>query len=265
MKTPSWFVACGLVLLLDVAHEGQHRDRHDVGAESITRALEPTTAAANPVTPFFAASARFSTASWMVWTKRARLRRLPYGDRQFPALAGQRGSEVSAPSAPAAVESGCRRSAVPRRSMPMTSGSTASSASDFSNLRRERPRPDHVPAATQHPADRPGDQRAVGGDRSGRVAQRANRERRHPDRAGSRHPVAPWTERRRRLPVGRPLLDAPRAGVRGADQPRADPVRATATTARRSVVVSAGVVHERPCARLVGRRPRGHGAVAGSR
>ena len=97
------------------------------------------------------------------------------------------------------------------------------------------------------------------------MARRANGKRRRPHRAGRRHPVATRTERARRLPAGRTLRDAAGAGARRVDQSRADPVRAAATTARRSVVVPARVVHERARPRSVGCRASGRGAVARSR
>ena len=54
----------------------------------------------------------------------------------FPALAGQRRSEVSVPPVAAAVEPGRRRSCCSGRSMRMTSGPTATTPRDFSNLRQ---------------------------------------------------------------------------------------------------------------------------------
>ena len=60
----------------------------------------------------------------VAWPRRERpgVRRLPHGDGQLSALAGQRGGQVSAAAVPApTVQSGCRRSAVPadrRRRFP---------------------------------------------------------------------------------------------------------------------------------------------------
>ena len=67
------------------------------------------------------------------------------------------------------------------------------------------------------------------------------------------------------LPAGRPSRDAAGTGPRRLHQSRAGAERAAATAPRRSVVVSAGAVHEPSCSRLVGRRQRRDDAVAGSR
>ena len=67
----------------------------------------------------------------------------------------------------------------------------------------ERSRQDHLRAAAEYQAHRSRDQRAVGRDVRGRVAERADGQRRRPHRAGRCQSVAARSERVRRIPAGR--------------------------------------------------------------
>ena len=91
----------------------------------------------------------------------------------------------------------------------------------FQQPSAERSGPDHLSAALEHQADRSGDQRAVDRDVRGRVAQRADGQRRGAHRTRRCQSVAARTERVRRLPAGRARGDAAGAGARRADQSRA--------------------------------------------
>ena len=153
--------------------------------------------------------------------QRARVRRLPHGDGQFPALARQRRSEVPAPAAAAPAEPERRRPAVPadrRRRFP----DQRRERQRLQQSSPERPRQDHLHAAAEHQGHRSRDQRAVGRHVRGRVAERSDGQRRCPHRTQRQ-----WTrvvsrpEPVRWLPDGRPRHDTAGAGARRAHQSRA--------------------------------------------
>ena len=114
-------------------------------------------------------------------------------------------AQVPAAAVAAALQSERRRSAVPadrRRRLPdqrrrRAATSATCARTDWCAIT--------LPAAAEHPADRSGDQRAVGRDVRRRLAQRADRQRRGADRPRRRQPVAARPERVRRLSARRPI------------------------------------------------------------
>ena len=135
--------------------------------------------------------------------KRARLRRLPHGDGPFPALAGRRRGEIPAPGAAAP---GAIRHADDPLFRPIDADDFRTDRRERQRLQQpapERPGPDHLPAALEHPAHRSRDQRAVGRDLRRRVAERSDGQRRGPHGTRRRQSVAPRPERVRWIPAGR--------------------------------------------------------------
>ena len=206
MKTSSLLVACGLVLfstlLMKASTAEMNTSASRQSRERRERAAGRTTAAVSPATPSSAASAHSSTGSSMVW---------PQTGARAPTATWRRTISSSRPPAWRRGFSSCncagdgiRTPTIPcsGRSMRMTSARTArtpvisaiSARTASSGSRSHR---------HQTSGSSTGDQRAVGGNVSGRVAERSDGERRRPHRTGQRHPVAARPERGRRLSAGR--------------------------------------------------------------
>ena len=177
MKVFSLLVACCLTVLFDVADESQHRRYAGRGAEPARpRRTEPPgprlrRRALRRGRPRLPRLLRPEDGG--AGRKRTRVRRLPHGHRQFPALARERRGEVQAASAAAAVQSRCRRSAVSagrRGRFPHQ----WRQCQRFQQSAAERSRQDHLSAAAEYEADRSGDERGLRRDVRGRVAERAH-------------------------------------------------------------------------------------------
>ena len=184
-----------------------------------------------------------STGSCRAWTATAVPAPTATCRRKLPALAGRRGGEIPAAAAARADRSGRRRSAVPAdrcRRFPHQ----RRERQRLQQSPRERSRPDHVPAAAEHQADRSGDQRAVGRDVRGRLAQRCPRSTtsRSPGRTTSIRGRAVRTHGR--LSARRRIATLQEQAL-GALINHAQVQRHAATAAaRRPGVVSARAVHE---------------------
>ena len=207
MKTPSLLVACCLVLFSTLLLRASAADRLPLGAERRTPSTESELDArrcgGEPCDAVHAACARSSTGRWTVWTgtgapaPTATCRRTTSSSRPADAEARFQFLQWRRQRNPDADDPLFR---------PIDADDFRTNGDERQRLQQpspERPGPDHVPAAAEHQADRSGDQRAVDRDVRGRVAHRADGQRRGADRPGRRQSVAARPEPVRRISAGR--------------------------------------------------------------